>query len=106
MTEREKVMELLCKAPLCSYAFGEQFSNGTIEKIASYLLENGVVVVDTNNVKRENLPLIQQAFSMPLDELAQLVEAKQAGRIAERPCKVFDKTFLFKEKLNLPVYLF
>ena len=43
MTEREKLMELLCKAPLGNYPLGEQFSNGTVEKIADFLLENGVI---------------------------------------------------------------
>ena len=44
MTEREKLMELLSKAPLGNYPLGEQFSNGTVEKIADYLLENGVIM--------------------------------------------------------------
>lgn len=43
MTDREKLMELLSKAPLGNYPLGEQFSNGTVEKIADYLLKNGVI---------------------------------------------------------------
>ena len=48
------------------------------EIVADYLLANGVILVDTNCVKRENLPLIQQAFNMPLDELAKIVEKHTA----------------------------
>ena len=44
MTEREKLMELLSTAPLGDYPFGEQFSDGTVDKIADYLLKNGVIV--------------------------------------------------------------
>ena len=41
---KEKLVELLKKAPLCNKDFDLQYSDGTIEKIADYLLENGVIV--------------------------------------------------------------
>lgn len=44
MTERERLIELLKKAPLCNRDFDLQYSDGTIEKFAEYLLENGVIV--------------------------------------------------------------
>ena len=44
MTERERLLELLKKAPLCNRDFDLQYSDGTIEKIADYLLANGVIV--------------------------------------------------------------
>lgn len=44
MTDRERLVELLKKAPLCDKAFDLQYSDGTIEKIADYLLENGVII--------------------------------------------------------------
>ena len=44
MTERKRLTELLKTAKLCSYPFGEQYSDATIEKIADYLLANGVIV--------------------------------------------------------------
>lgn len=72
MTEREKLIKLLDDGcyKACSDASGRKVN----EVLADYLLANGVIVVDTNSVKRENLPLIQQAFNMPLDELAKIVE--------------------------------
>lgn len=44
MTDRERLIELLKNSKLCSYPFGEQYSDGTIGKIADYLLANGVIV--------------------------------------------------------------
>lgn len=75
MTQREKLIDLLndgCNS--CEKAGDKSIT----EFLADYLLANGVIVVDTNSVKRENLPLIQQAFNMPLDELAKIVEKHTA----------------------------
>ena len=40
---KDRLMELLKSAPLCGYAFDDQYSDGTIEKIADHLLANGVI---------------------------------------------------------------
>lgn len=82
MTQREKLIELLEKltrfcisratCQFCKYRNNAPFCIN--EAIADHLIENGVVLVDTNSVKRENLPLIQQAFGMPLDELRGAIE--------------------------------
>ncbi len=90
MNGREKLIDLLndgCNS--CEKAGDKSIT----EFLADYLIENGVVLVDTNCVKRENLPLIQQAFNMTFDELAQLVEAKQSGKFAELPCKIGDMVY-------------
>ena len=42
MTERERLIELLCSAPLGSKTFDQQYYKSTITKIADYLLENNV----------------------------------------------------------------
>lgn len=42
---RERLIEILKTAPLCGHIFEWEYSNGTIEKFADYLLENGVVVL-------------------------------------------------------------
>lgn len=91
MTERKRLIKLLNDGcyKACSDASGKKVN----EVLADYLLANGVVVVDTNSVKRENLPLIQQAFNMSLDEFAELIAAKQAGKIVELSCKVGDKVY-------------
>lgn len=41
---KERLVELLKKAPLCNKDFDLQYSDGTIEKIADCLLENGIIV--------------------------------------------------------------
>lgn len=103
MTERERLLQLIEEAEEKFPNMGDLvFKMAVEEYVADHLLENGAVFVDTNCVKRENLPLIQQAFNMPLDELAQLVDAKQSGRIAELPCKVGD-TIYTKYKYSFKV---
>lgn len=44
MAERERLIELLCSAPLGSKTFEQQYYKSTITKIADYLLANGVIV--------------------------------------------------------------
>lgn len=44
MTERERLIELLCSAPFGSKTFEQQYYKSTITKIADYLLANGVIV--------------------------------------------------------------
>ena len=44
MTDREKLIELLCDAPLGSKTFEQQYYKSTITKIADYLINNGVIV--------------------------------------------------------------
>ena len=68
-----------------------------VEYVADYLLENGVVLVDTNTVDfvASRKP-IQTALGMPLDELSSLIEAKEEGRIIVLPCKVGDTVYDIK----------
>ncbi len=40
---RDRLIELLKKTPLCNRDFDLQYSDGTIEKFADYLLANGVI---------------------------------------------------------------
>lgn len=94
MNEREKLIELLKAGGKLAveenHKYIQEFvknhgkynsktdNNFSFEEfVADYLLENGVVLVDTNCVKRENLPLVQQAFNMPLDKLAEIVSAQK-----------------------------
>ena len=41
MTDRERLVEVLKKAPLCNKDFDLQYSDGTIEKIADHILADG-----------------------------------------------------------------
>lgn len=69
-----------------------------VEYVADYLLENGVVLVDTNRVDFvKNRKLIQTALNMPLDELSDLIKAKEEGRIIVPPCKVGDIVYAISE---------
>lgn len=43
-SERQRLVELLKKTPLCNRDFELQYSDGTIEIFADYLLDNGVIV--------------------------------------------------------------
>ena len=44
MTDRERLVEFLKNSKLCSYPFGDQYSDETIGKVADHLLANGVIV--------------------------------------------------------------
>lgn len=45
MTDRNKLIELLCKAPLGFKTFENQYYKSTISKIADYLIANGIIVL-------------------------------------------------------------
>lgn len=44
MTDRDRLIELLCKAPLGFKTFENQYYKSTISKIADHLIVNGVIV--------------------------------------------------------------
>ena len=44
MTDRDRLIKLICKAPLGFKEFEKQYYKSTIEKMADYLLANGVIV--------------------------------------------------------------
>lgn len=44
MTQYEKLVELLCVAPLGTKTFEEQYYRSTIAKIADFLLKEGIIV--------------------------------------------------------------
>lgn len=43
MTDRDRLIELLCKAPLGFKTFENQYYKSTISKIADYLIANGAI---------------------------------------------------------------
>lgn len=108
MTERERLIELLKKgraehserslAEIRKLLYEKHRYNSATDKVgnlwdelADYLLANGVILVDTEEFNLvTNRGLIKTAFGMPLDELADLIRAKQRGRIIELPCNVGD----------------
>lgn len=86
---REKLIELIMKArsPLISRALAE--------KEADYLIANGVIALDTGVISHKNRPLITRFAGMPMDDVLDLVRAKQEGRIIVLPCKVGAIVYLF-----------
>ena len=63
------------------------------ERVSDHLLANGVIVCDTLAVEMKNRPLITQCLGRPLDEIIELVQAKDDGRIVVPPCKVGDTIY-------------
>lgn len=45
-------------------------------KLADYLIANGVIVLDMNVISPENRPLITHIANMPLDDVIELIEQK------------------------------
>lgn len=70
---KERLIELLRKS-------GASFERALPEEIADYLLDNGVVVVDSHVVSPKNLPLITHIAGYPIDEVISLMEAKKAEK--------------------------
>lgn len=91
MTQKERLIDLLCNIPKIDFPKGSRAqgkSYQTASNIADHLLANGVVVVDTAVVSPRNRPLISQCMGHPLDEIIDLIRAKEEGRIFIPPCKV------------------
>ena len=86
MTDRERLIELLKKADNSAASRCITNYEDAIADNADYLLANGVVVVDMNVVSPKNRPLISQCMGRPLDEIIELVHAKDEGRILALPC--------------------
>lgn len=102
MNEKEKLAELINQA-IDTYAT-IPLVNGCRPELkyflADYLLANGVVVVDMNVVSPKNRPLISQCLGRPIDEIIELVNAKDEGRILALPCKEGDTVYEVCEIAN------
>lgn len=71
------------------------------EIIADHLLANGVVIIDPQKYPNiNNRRVIKTVLGVPLDEMAELIDAKQEGRIIVLPCKVGDTTYIFDYEIN------
>lgn len=80
------------------------------ERIADHLIANGVVIIDPVKYPPvTNRGIIDSVMGMPLDEVADLIKAKQEGRIIVPPCKVGNAIFFCvsecyepgKQKINI-----
>lgn len=87
MNERKRLIKLIQSAV-------DGCARHWAEVIADYLLANGVIVLDTSSVDVvTNRESIRTAFGMPLDELSDLIRAKQQGNLIVPPCKVGDTLY-------------
>lgn len=79
----------------CQYDLGD--SCDWKAKLADHLLANGVVAVDVDAVSAPNRPLISQCLGHPLDEIIDLIRAKEEGRVIVPPVKVGDTVWIAGE---------
>ena len=95
---RDRLVELIGVVP-CNESSCSAVCNGRCEdfddldrcqkqKLADHLIANGVVVLDMKVLSPKNIPLVTHFANMPLDEVFELVKAKQQGKIIELPCNV------------------
>lgn len=95
---RNRLIELLKTVPpLKIISFGGRAQGRhiqTLQNIADHLIANGVVIVDPVKYPPvTNRGIIDQVMGMPLDEMAELINAKKEGRIVIPPCKVGDTAY-------------
>lgn len=92
MTQKERLVELIKDEIDCDRA-------GIVpEWLANHLIANGVLVIDTDVVSMKNRPLISSVASLPIDEVIDLVKAKEEGRLIVPPCKVGQTVYVITNK--------
>lgn len=89
-----KLAELLKKADENSALKGVTDYEDALIDNAEYLVANGVVVLDMKVLSSKNIPLVTHFANMPLDEVFELVKAKQQGEIIKLPCKLGDTVYI------------
>lgn len=87
MTQKERLVQLIIDSV-------NGCARNWAEVIADHLLANGVLVIDTDVVSMKNRPLISSVASLPIDEVIDLVKAKEEGRLIVPPCKVGDTVYI------------
>ncbi len=68
--------------------------SGWEKSFTDHLIANGVVVLDMKVLSPKNIPLVTHFANMPLDEVFELVKAKQQGMVLKLPCKVGDTIYI------------
>ena len=58
--------------------------------LAEHLLANGVVIMDMSVVSPKNRPLISKIAEHQIDEVIDIITAKEEGRLFIPPCEVGD----------------
>lgn len=93
-----KLAELLKKADENSALKGITDYEDALIDNAEYLVANGVVVLDMKVLSLKNIPLVTHFANMPLDEVFELVKAKQQGRVLKLPCNVGDTVYIIERE--------
>lgn len=89
--------------PFCgttAVAVSGDYSNEEVETAFDLLKKQHqglIAVFDVDVISPENRPLIQTVAGMPVNEVIDLVKAKQEGRIIVPPCKIGDTVYLINE---------
>ena len=94
---RDRLVELIKQAKKST-----KNANCDLERnmlFADSLIENGVVVLDTDVLLSEYRPLIRTIADMPLNEVIELIKAKREGRIIVPPCKVGDTVYQIDDEI-------
>lgn len=74
-------------------------------RLADHLIANGVVILDPKKYPPvTNRGIIDSIMGMPLDEMAELIQAKQEGRIIVLPCKVGDVVYYINTQYHMALY--
>lgn len=88
---KDRLIELLSNAPV------DFDGNRNVCKLAEHLLANGVVIMDMSVVSPKNRPLISKIAEHQIDEVIDIITAKEEGCIFVPPCKVGDTVFYFDD---------
>ena len=97
MTDREKLIELLCDAPLGSKTFEQQYYKSTITKIADYLINNGVIVPPCP-IGTKIYMLVTKRARLNLPPFTFIKDSKLTFHNIERVIEDFGKTVFLTRK--------
>ena len=98
MTERERLIDML------AHVGNMRIMRHGLEECADYMIANGVVIVDPEKYPPvTNRGIIDTIMGVPLDEMAELVKAKQEGRLIAPPCKVGDTVYIIYNRDMLDI---
>lgn len=89
---RDRLVKLLLDPIVLPIHRPSDFKKTVAIAYANHLIENGVVL-DTNIIQSENRQPIQTFAEMPMNEVLDIVQAKNEARIIVPPCKVGDNIY-------------
>lgn len=97
---RDRLIEVIDDKPFTS-EYENYNSAEWAEHFADHLIANGVIALDTGVISHKNRPLITHFAGVPMNDVLDLVRAKQEGRIIVPPCKVGDTVYRLKKRRGI-----